>query len=68
VVRPQIAETTALGAAYAAGMATGVWQDLDELRSHWREGQRWMPAIPVERRETLYASWQKAVQRSLGWV
>jgi glycerol kinase len=68
VVRPQIAETTALGAAYAAGLAAGVWRNQDELRSQWREGQRWMPAMPSEQRDKLYRSWQKAVQRSLDWV
>jgi glycerol kinase len=68
VVRPQITETTALGAAYAAGLATGVWRNLDELRSQWREAHRWTPSMSSEQREKLYRSWQKAVQRSLGWV
>jgi glycerol kinase len=68
VVRPEVAETTALGAAYAAGLATGVWRSLDELRGQWREGRRWLPAMPSEQREKLYRSWQKAVQRSLGWI
>jgi glycerol kinase len=68
VVRPQISETTALGAAYAAGMATGVWRSLDQLRAHWREGRRWTPAMPSEQSKKLYGSWQKAVQRSLGWI
>jgi glycerol kinase len=68
VVRPQISETTALGAAYAAGMATGVWRSLDQLRAQWREGRRWTPAMPSEQSKKLYGSWQKAVQRSFGWI
>jgi glycerol kinase len=68
VVRPPISETTALGAAYAAGIATGVWRDLDQLRAQWREGRRWTPAMPREQSEKLYGSWQKAVQRSFGWI
>jgi glycerol kinase len=68
VVRPQVAETTALGAAYAAGVATGVWRSLDDLHGQWREGRRWLPAMPGEQRERLYRSWQKAMQRSLGWI
>jgi glycerol kinase len=68
VVRPQIAETTALGAAYAAGLATGVWQNLDELREQWREARRWTPQMSGATRDSLTRSWQKAVERSLGWV
>jgi glycerol kinase len=68
VVRPQISETTALGAAYAAGIATGVWRNLDQLRGQWREGRRWIPSMPSEQGNKLYRSWQKAVQRSLGWI
>jgi glycerol kinase len=68
VVRPAVTETTALGAAYAAGLATGVWRNREELRSQWREAKRWSPAMPEAVRERLYGSWQKAVQRSLGWV
>jgi glycerol kinase len=68
VVRPAITETTALGAAYAAGMATGMWRNLDELRARWREARRWSPQMSREHRERLYRSWQKAVQRSLNWL
>jgi glycerol kinase len=68
VVRPQVAETTALGVAYAAGLATGVWSNIEELRGQWREGRRWVPAMPSEQREKLYRTWQKAVQRSLAWI
>jgi len=68
VVRPAVTETTALGAAYAAGIATGVWSNLDTLRNQWREAKRWSPAMPEAVRDKLYASWQKAVERSLGWI
>jgi glycerol kinase len=68
VVRPVVAETTALGAAYAAGLAVGFWSGLDELRANWAEGRRWLPSMPAARRDALYASWQKAVSKSLGWA
>lgn len=67
VVRPQITETTALGAAYAAGLATGVWANLAELRAKWQEAKRWQPAMAQTQRDQLYGSWKKAVQRSLDW-
>ncbi|WP_019179423.1 glycerol kinase GlpK [Microbacterium yannicii] len=68
VVRPKVVETTALGAAYAAGLATGVWRDLDELRTHWREDVRFEPRMPEEERERRYRMWRKAVAKSLDWV
>lgn len=68
VVRPHIVETTALGAAYAAGLATGVWANRDELRAHWREDKRWEPRMPVDERERRYRVWKKAVSKSLDWV
>jgi glycerol kinase len=68
VVRPAIIETTALGAAYAAGLATGVWPDRDALRSHWREGKRWEPTMPVEEADRRVRLWRKAVTKSLDWV
>ncbi len=68
VSRPVVAETTALGAAYAAGLAVGFWSSTDELRSNWREGRRWLPSWPAQRRESGYAGWRKAVQRTLDWV
>jgi glycerol kinase len=68
VVRPQILETTALGAAYAAGLAVGVWSGLDELRANWREGKRWMPSMTEADRARKMRLWRKAVQRSLDWV
>ncbi|MFM1994430.1 MAG: hypothetical protein RL537_1119, partial [Actinomycetota bacterium] len=68
VISPVIAETTALGAAYAAGLAVGYWESLDQLRSKWREGKRWLPAMEKEDRETRIALWKKAVTRTLDWV
>jgi glycerol kinase len=68
VVRPKVIETTALGAAYAAGLAVGYWQSTDDIKSNWGEDKRWYPAMPEERRATLYAKWNKAVSRSLDWV
>ena len=68
VVRPVVAETTALGAAYAAGLAVGFWADPDDLRANWQEDRRWSPAWDDEQREDGYAGWRKAVQRTLDWV
>ena len=68
VSRPVVAETTALGAAYAAGLAVGFWKSTDELRENWNEAQRWQPAWTAEQREEGYARWKKAVQRTLDWV
>ncbi|MDQ4112544.1 MAG: glycerol kinase GlpK [Actinomycetota bacterium] len=68
VSRPVVAETTALGAAYAAGLAVGFWKDTDELRQNWNESKRWKPAWSEEQRETGYAGWRKAVDRTLDWV
>jgi glycerol kinase len=68
VVRPVIAETTALGAAYAAGLSAGFWSDPADLRANWREGRRWTPTWDEDRRAAAYAGWRKAVQRSLDWV
>jgi glycerol kinase len=68
VVRPVIAETTALGAAYAAGLAVGFWSGPDDLRANWREGKRWTPAWNEAKRSAGYAEWRKAVQRTLDWV
>ncbi len=68
VVRPVVAETTALGAAYAAGLAVGFWTDPSELRANWREDKRWTPRWSAEQRAAGYAGWRKAVQRTLGWV
>ena len=68
VVRPVVAETTALGAAYAAGLAVGFWANTEELRANWREDRRWSPQWSDERRAQGYAGWQKAVRRTLDWV
>ncbi|MBB2893154.1 glycerol kinase GlpK [Flexivirga oryzae] len=68
VSRPVVAETTALGAAYAAGLATGFWSNTDELRANWNEATRWDPEWSDEQRASGYAGWQKAVQRTLDWV
>ncbi|MGL3150821.1 glycerol kinase GlpK [Microbacterium sp. A82] len=68
VIRPAVIETTALGAAYAAGLAVGVWSDLDELRSMWREDERWSASIDDDERERRLARWRKAVTRTFDWV
>jgi len=68
VSRPVVAETTALGAAYAAGLATGFWSNTDELRENWNESKRWTPEWNDEQRAAGYAGWKKAVQRTLDWV
>jgi glycerol kinase len=66
-IAPRCTETTALGAAYAAGLAVGYWRDLDDLRRNWAVARTWSPAMPAQRRGELAASWHKAVERSLNW-
>ena len=68
VIRPKVIETTALGAAYTAGLGVGFWSDTDELRKNWSEDKRWVPAIEDQKRQALYAGWQKAVARTLNWA
>ena len=68
VIRPKVAETTALGAAYAAGLAVGYWASQDEIKKNWALDKRIEPRMPASERERLYRSWQKAVRRSLDWV
>jgi glycerol kinase len=68
VSRPVVAETTALGAAYAAGLAVGFWQNTDELVGNWNEDKRWQPAWSEEQRAKGYKGWKKAVSRTLDWV
>jgi glycerol kinase len=68
VVRPTVIETTALGAAYAAGLATGYWSGEDELKHNWGRDRTWTPAMPADRRDRLYAAWHKAVTRAFDWV
>jgi glycerol kinase len=68
VVRPMVAETTCLGAAYAAGLAVGFWQDTDELRANWRRAAEWTPRMDAAARDREYKSWLKAVERTMGWI
>jgi glycerol kinase len=68
VVRPAVTETTALGAAFAAGLAVGFWSDQEELRERWSEDRRWEPQMDESEREREYAQWKKAVTRSFDWV
>jgi glycerol kinase len=68
VIRPKITETTSLGAAYAAGLATGIWHSTEELSSKWAADKSWQPTMNLENKEKLYAGWRKAVQRSCGWA
>jgi glycerol kinase len=68
VVRPKIIETTALGAAYAAGLAVGYWRSTAEIEENWSADRRWLPKMEEGLRERLYASWGKAVRRSFDWV
>ncbi|MHB1303602.1 MAG: glycerol kinase GlpK [Acidiphilium sp.] len=68
VVRPKMTETTALGAAYAAGLAVGYWKSIEDLRANWGVDKTWEPAMAEEARAHHYKSWKKAVQRSFAWV
>lgn len=68
VVRPRVAETTALGAAYAAGLAVGFWGGLDELRRNWQADREWQPGGDEAARDRRYRDWKRAVERTLGWV
>jgi glycerol kinase len=68
VVRPQVTETTALGAAYLAGLQTGFWPDLEAVAHHWHEDRRFRPALEPQRRTTLLAGWTRAVERSRSWA
>jgi glycerol kinase len=68
VIRPTIAETTALGAAYAAGLAEGYWKNLDELRTNWKMDKQWTPKMGAEQRNKYYTKWKKAVTRSFDWA
>jgi glycerol kinase len=67
VSRPRTVETTALGAAYLAGLAAGFWKNLDELSAEWVEDRRFTPAMKEANRERLYAGWKKAVTRAADW-
>ncbi len=68
VIRPAVAETTALGAAYAAGLAVGMWAEVEDLRENWVEDKRWTPSMDATQRETEYRFWKKAVTKSFDWV
>ena len=68
VIRPVIVETTALGAAYAAGLTVGIWKNTDELRSYWKEQTRWTPTMDDKERQKKVGFWKKAVSRTLDWV
>jgi len=68
VIRPVVAETTALGAAYAAGMAVGFWKNFDELRANWGKDKEWDPKMDAAHRDKVYAGWKKAVTRTFDWV
>jgi glycerol kinase len=68
VIRPKVAETTALGAAYAAGLAVGFWKDFDELKANWGRDSQWNPIMESGVRESLYRNWKKAVTRTFDWV
>ena len=68
VVRPKVAETTALGAAYAAGLAVGFWENTEDLRDNWQIDKMWQPTMDERDRLSFYNNWQKAVQRTLDWV
>ena len=68
VIVPAITEITALGAAYAAGLAAGIWSSTDDIRRLWREQHSYQPTMPPPQRDELYAGWNKAVERTLGWA
>ena len=68
VARPAIAETTAVGAAYAAGLAVGFWADTGELKGKWRQDKAWAPAMAQTERAALLRGWRRAVAKSLGWI
>jgi glycerol kinase len=68
VIRPKVAETTSLGAAYAAGLATELWSKVDDLRANWAKDKEWRPQIPTDMRDKLYRGWLKAVTRTFDWL
>lgn len=68
VIRPRVSETTALGSAYAAGLAVGFWESEDDIRANWAEDKRWEPAMDEQRRDREYRNWKKAVTKTFDWV
>ena len=68
VLRPVVAETTALGAAYLAGLAVGYWESLDDISGNWLLDRRFMPAMTADHRERRYRQWQRGVERAQNWA
>jgi glycerol kinase len=68
VIRPTVAETTSLGAAYAAGLAVGFWSEVEDLRANWGKDKEWQPRMDPDEREKEYAFWKKAVTRTFDWL
>jgi glycerol kinase len=68
VIRPTVAETTSLGAAYAAGLAVGFWKEVEDLRANWGKDKEWQPSMDAAERDKEYALWKKAVTRTFDWV
>jgi len=68
VIKPKIAETTSLGAAYAAGLAVGFWDSVDSLRKNWQKDVQWEPSMTQIKRQSLYSGWKKAVTRTFDWL
>jgi glycerol kinase len=68
VVRPRVTETTALGAAYAAGLATSFWKSTDDLLINWGKDKEWIPDMDQNSRDNFYSKWKKAINRSFDWV
>jgi glycerol kinase len=68
VIRPKVAETTALGVAYAAGLAVGFWKDYDELCANWGKDKQWNPSMAAGKRNSLFAGWKKAVTKTFDWI
>jgi glycerol kinase len=68
VIRPTVAETPSLGAAYAAGLATGFWNSIDDLRGNWGKDKEWLPQMDATERDAQYSMWKKAVTRTFDWV
>ena len=68
VIRPKVAETTALGAAYAAGLAVGFWKNVEDLRANWAKDKEWKPMMKADLRDKQYKGWKKAVTRTFEWV
>jgi glycerol kinase len=67
VIRPKVPETTSLGAAYAAGLATGFWNEVEDLRENWAEDKRWEPKMDDAERDEYYKYWKRAVTRTFDW-